>query len=243
MSFEKVIIGPCTLFRGDCLEVLPTLGKVDAVVTDPPYFVPATHYQTRTGSSRSLTDIGILEHYFSSVFKAIDGILAANGCAYLFCDGQSYPVMYCCAYPFFKAQRPLVWDKLIAFTGYGWRHQHELILWCQREKAPAIPTGDGDILKHRAVEINEREHLAEKPVGLLEQIVKKSSPSLVVDPFMGSGSTGVACLNTKSEFVGIEKEPKYFDIACRRIERAYQDKKSELKFDPPAPQQQAELFE
>jgi site-specific DNA-methyltransferase (adenine-specific) len=224
MTFREEQIGPCRLILGDCLEVLPTLGTgiANAIVTDPPYFVPATHYQTRTGSSRSLTDLGILEHYFSSVFRRINTVLTDDGFAYVFCDGQSYPVMYCCAYPYFKAQRPLVWDKLVAFTGYGWRHQHELILWCQRENAPAVPTGDGDILKCRAVAIKERGHLAEKPVELLEKVIQKTKPKVVLDPFMGSGSTGEACLNTGGcVFIGIEKEPRYFDLACQRIESVY----------------------
>lgn len=221
MMMEKVQIGECTLYRGDCLEVLPGSGvTVDAVVMDPPYFMPATHYNVRSGSCRSLTDLGILEHYFASVFTATRAALSPEGFAYIFCDGQSYPVMYATAYPHFKKLRPLIWDKQVSINGYGWRHQHELIMWAESEGSPAIPTGDGDVLRCRAVPIASREHLAQKPVELLRRLIAKV-PGRVGDWFMGSGATGEAAVREGRSFIGIEKEPRYFDIACRRIEKAY----------------------
>jgi len=220
---EHVRIGGASLYRGDCLDVLKTLddGMIDAVVTDPPYFLPATHYSTRTGNARSLSDLGILEHYFANVFREVRRALDSRGVAYVFCDGQSYPVFFVTAYPHFKACRPLVWDKQTAFNGYWWRHQHELILFCESEESGAMPTGDGDVLRCRAVKIDDREHLAEKPVELLASLVKKTHGELICDPFMGSGSTGVACVHAGRRFIGIEKDPAYFQIACRRIEEAY----------------------
>lgn len=210
------------LLRGDCINELQALEahSVDLVVTDPPYFVPATHYNVRSGSFRSLSDLGILEHFFSSVFKELDRVLAANAHAYVFCDGQSYPVMYATAYPYFKSIRPLIWDKQTSINGYGWRHQHEIILFCQRQEAKPIPTGDGDILRCRAVPIKQREHLAEKPVALLETLIRKHTPRVVLDPFMGSAATGVAAKNVGCGYIGIEKEPAYFELAQRRIEAA-----------------------
>ena len=210
------------LLRGDCINELQTLESysVDLVVTDPPYFVPATHYNVRSGSFRSLSDLGILEHFFSAVFKELDRVITTDGHAYVFCDGQSYPVMYATAYPYFKSIRPLIWDKQTSINGYGWRHQHEIILFCQRQEAKPIPTGDGDILKCRAVPIKQREHLAEKPVALLETLIRKHEPRVVLDPFMGSAATGVAAKNTGCGYIGIEKEPAYFELAQRRIEAA-----------------------
>jgi site-specific DNA-methyltransferase (adenine-specific) len=219
-----------TLYLGDCLSVLPGLadGSVNAVVTDPPYFLPATHYNVRSGSHRSLTDLGILEHYFASVFKATRRALSDEGFAYVFCDGQSYPVMYVTAYPHFKKLRPLVWDKQVSINGYGWRHQHELILWAESERSPTIPTGDGDVLKCRAVPIDDRKHLAQKPVELLRKLIEKVPAPVVGDWFMGSGATGEACLKAGRRFVGIEKDPAYFAIAVKRIEAAESEKKASL---------------
>ena len=213
------------LHHGDCLDVLPTLaaGSVDAVICDPPYFLPATHYNVRSGTSRSLTDLGILEFYFNAVFIAMRRVLKPDGFMYAFCDGQSYPVFFCTAYPHFKKLRPLIWDKMTSFNGYAWRHQHELILFGESEQSPAVKTGDGDILRCRAVPVSEREHLAEKPVELLAKLIEKTTPKngVVLDPFMGSGTTGHAAANTNRRFIGIERDATYFAIAQERIAAAY----------------------
>jgi len=207
------------LLHGDCLQLLQDLqaGSVDLVVTDPPYFI-ATHYNVRSGSYRSLSDLGIMEHFFFSVMKELDRVLTQDGHAYFFCDGQSYPIFYATAYPFFKSLRPLIWDKQVSINGYGWRHQHELILFCQRPDAKPIKTGDGDVIKCRAVPIQERKHLAEKPVELLEKLIMKSRPVTVLDPFMGSAATGEAAKRCGVNFVGFEKDHNYYQIATKRIE-------------------------
>jgi DNA modification methylase len=219
---RKEQIGRATLYLGDCREVLPTLGKVDAVVTDPPYFLPAVHYNTRKSFPRSLTDLGILEHYFAGFFGEVAAAIGEHGVCYVFCDGQSYPAFYATAYRHFKKLRPLIWDKVAAFNGYGWRHQHELILFMEAEKAAPVPTGDGDILRYRAVKVDDREHPAEKPPELLSALIEKHVPpsGTVCDPFMGAGTCGVAAFRSDRKFIGIEREPSYFDIACKRIEDA-----------------------
>jgi site-specific DNA-methyltransferase (adenine-specific) len=219
VNVQRLVSKPL-LLHGDCLQLLQDLqaGSIDLVVTDPPYFMPATHYSVRSGSSRSLSDLGILEHFFFSVMKELDRVLTQDGHAYFFCDGQSYPILYATAYPFFKSLRPLIWDKQVSINGYGWRHQHELILFCQRPDAKPIKTGDGDVLKCRAVPIKDRQHLAEKPVELLEKLIRKCSPVTVLDPFMGSAATGEAAKLCGANFIGCEKDHNYYQIATRRIE-------------------------
>lgn len=209
------------LYLGDCLDILPTLpsASVDAVVTDPPYFLPAAHYNTRSGSARSLSDLSILNHYFRALFETVRRVLKPDGFMYCFCDGQSYPVFYVTAYPHFRRVRPLVWDKSTSINGYAWRHQHELILFCESENSPAVPTGDGDVLKCRAVPVLERDHLAQKPIELLARLIDKTTPQggVVLDPFLGSGATGLAALSVGRDFIGCEIDPAYHFIAERRI--------------------------
>lgn len=205
----------------DCLDVLPRLPEAcaDAIVTDPPYFLPATHYNVRTGGFRSLADLGMLEHFFRDVFSAIRRVLKPQGSMYVFCDGQSYPVFYALAYCHFKRLRPLVWDKGTAINGFAWRHQHELILFAEREDAPAVKTGDGDVLRCRAVAIDDREHLAQKPVELFRRLIAKTTPpgGLVLDPFVGSASSGLAALGLGMRFLGIEKDATYCRLARERL--------------------------
>jgi len=219
VPLDKIVSKPI-LLHGDCLELMGDMPdvSVDLVVTDPPYFMPATHYNVRSGSSRSLSDLGILEHFFFSVMKEIDRVLTKNGHAYFFCDGQSYPILYATAYPFFKSLRPLIWDKQVSINGYGWRHQHELIIFCQRPEAKPIPTGDGDVIKCRAVPIKKRVHLAEKPVELLEKLIRKCKANTVLDPFMGSAATGEAAKRCGVSFVGCEKDHNYYQLATKRLE-------------------------
>lgn len=215
---------PAVVVEGDCLEVMRGLpdGCVDAVVTDPPYFLPATHYSLRSKTYRSLSDLSILEHYFRDVFRAAARLLKPTGFLYAFCDGQSYPVFYATAYPFVHRLRPLVWDKRVSVNGFAWRHQHELILFAEMPESPAVKTGDGDVLDCRAVPVDDREHLAQKPVELLRRLIEKTTPKggVVFDPFAGSASTGIAAMAVGCRFLGIEKDPGYVEIARRRIGEA-----------------------
>lgn len=209
------------LICGDCLDVIRTIpdASVDAVITDPPYFLPAQHYQTRKEFRRNFSDLGILEHFFKDYFDAIARVLKPTGVFYMFCDGQSYPVLWYHGFAVTKRVRPLIWDKQVSINGYHWRHQHELILFGEMPECKPFPTGDGDILRCRAVPVEQREHPAEKPVTLLRNLVAKCGDT-ILDPFMGSGSTGVAALMEGRNFIGIELDANYYEIAQRDIEQA-----------------------
>lgn len=226
-----------TLYHGDALSVLADMAdaSVDAIVTDPPYFLPAAHYSTRTGSFRSLADLSMLEHFFRDAFREFARILGPAGVAYVFCDGQSYPAFYAVAFEQFPKVRPLVWDKQNSINGYAWRHQHELILFAEGKDAPKVPTGDGDVLHSRAVPINEREHLAQKPIPLLRKLIAKTAPDgAVLDPFAGSASTGVAALLEGRRFIGVEMSAHYAEVAAdrlRTVERGYHDDGQQAAFD------------
>ncbi len=223
---EKVTIGNCELYLGDCVEVLSELenSSIDAVITDPPFFHPVNHYVNARDAApikKTLSDLSALKHFFRVTAIELDRVLRDDGAFYWFCDGQSYGHSFEALYPHCNKVRPLIWDKVVSFNGYTWRHQHELIAWGERTKAERIPTGDGDILRFRAVPVKERRHPAEKPVDLLSALVKKTRDgATVLDCFMGSASTGVAAVQNGRRFVGIELERMYFDLACERIERA-----------------------
>lgn len=221
--------GQVQLYLGDCLAILPTLaaGSVDAVVTDPPYFLPAQHYQTRKVQRRNFSDLGILEHFVRDLFEEMAVTLSPSGTFYVFCDGQSYPLFWYHAFGMSKSVRPVIWDKGTSINGYYWRHQHELILFGEMPESNPLPTGDGDILKCRAVPVDARAHPAEKPVELLTKLTVKCGPT-VLDPFAGSGTTGVACVQTGRRFIGIEIEPRYFEIAKKRIIEAKMQLRMEL---------------
>lgn len=219
MRVEK--IGNATLYQGDCLEILPTLGSVDAVITDPPYSIPTQVAQTRD-VTRSVGDLSMIEASFRMLFDLTLARTGSRGRHFVFADGTSYPVIFRAM--FGKANSALlVWDKGRIGMGREFRKSHELLLHAWGADTP-IAAADGvgyaDILKCDPLSSDERVHPAQKPVALLASLLRVCGDT-VLDPFMGSGSTGVACLQTGHNFIGIEIEPRYFDMACERIGRAH----------------------
>lgn len=208
---------------GDCLEILPQIpdGAVDAVITDPPYFIPANHYNTRTKFRRTFGDLGILSSFFNKWFEQIERILKPTARLFIFCNGQSYPLFFYLSYFFTKSVRPLIWDKKTSINGFGWRHQHELILYGEMPEANVIPSGDGDILRFSAVPVINRQHPAEKPTDLLSHLIQKTTKTndIICDPFLGGNSLGFVASQLGRRYIGIEIEPKYCEIARERLKQ------------------------
>ena len=355
---EPVIIGDCTLYLGDCLEIMPTLGKVDAVVTDPPYFkVKSEEWDNQWGDSDEFLS------FCAAVLELIDNIINSNGCMYWFCSPQMASRIEILISKKLNVLNNLVWDKAgtrkgAAGTGIDvtslrsyWSANTERIIFaealggdycaeqesgyfkaCQEGKnsifgsyikdeliksnstskqiAQLFPSKTGNLTgcvsnwllghnvptKEQYLKIRDflnssggeyltreyeyltreyedlrreyedlrrahfltssdewgdiwkfgidrnQQHPTQKPVSMMRHIVKTSSRSnsIILDPFMGSGTTGVACAKLGRKFIGIELDEKYFDIACRRIEEAY--KQPDMFIDPPAKSIQDNLF-
>ena len=199
-------IGDATLYLGDCLDILPTLGKVDAVVTDPPYGCKAT-----TGWG------GVYDKFTiagDSTTEARDAVLCAIDAPFAMFGSPRIP----------RPQNStlLIWAKG-EHTGMGdlsfpWKPDFEEVYIGGRGWRGARTTS---VLRFNARTDSGRDHPTEKPVALMAAIVAKAPGQTILDPFMGSGTTGVACANLGRKFIGIEIEPKYFDIACERIAAAY----------------------
>lgn len=230
---REVTIGNCRLLLGDCLEILPLLGKVDAVVTDPPYAIP-TIVATGRETTRSVGDLSIVEAAFRVFFDQCGNILTPAGRTFVFCDGTSYPVVFRASFGRFSSAL-LVWDKGQIGMGREFRKSHELILHAWQRETPIFGDGVGraDILKYSPVSSEARTHPAEKPVGLLQDLIRTCGDH-IIDPFMGSASTGVACIRSERKFTGIEIEERFFDIACRRIQDAVD--RPDLFITPRAPE-------
>lgn len=190
-------IGDATLYLGDCMDILPTLGKVDAVITDPPYGINAN--KQTLGKGKKTFERG------SDWDASVPDVAVFLDVAPLVCLwGGNY----------FSNQLPttndwLIWHKKndgrsfseceMAWTNFGRQTRHLSHHWSGEEK----------------------EHPTQKPLPVMEWCIQQAGDCLVVlDPFMGSGTTGVAAVQMGRQFIGIEREPKYFDIACKRIEEA-----------------------
>lgn len=229
---EEILADGIRLINADCREALPALRKkVDAVVTDPPFFTPAVHYQSRVKHARSWGDMSILEAWWGDISEHLSR-LCPLGHVFVFCNGDSYPAFYKAMFPQWEKLKSMVWDKGHVGLGRIFRNQHELIIWARSEGHFVPDDGElrADVLKATATLSADRDHPVEKPTELLKQLCEVSAGD-ILDPFMGSGTTGVAAVKLGRQFTGIEIDPRYFDIACRRISEAL--KQPDLFIEPP----------
>jgi site-specific DNA-methyltransferase (adenine-specific) len=120
----------------------------------------------------------------------------------------------------YRYQNLIVWDKTHMGLGSGFRARHELIMHMTCGTPAYHDKGTANVIQCRRVTAAEREHQTQKPVDLLEQLIRVVSPDggTILDPFMGSGSTGVACRSINRNFIGIERDAGYFGIAIKRID-------------------------
>jgi len=211
-----------TLYLGDCREILPTLGKVDAVVTDPPYGINhiAKKNQTRVGSG--LANSRVRAGRFSGSIVGDDKEFDPSAWVKWPCVlwGANY---YHHNLP--KGGQWLVWDKKCGVY-QEWDSADGDIAWCSLDGAPRLfrllwmGLVRGEIKKTVGGENAPSAHPNEKPVSLMEwsiQKLKLPARSIILDPFMGSGTTGIAAYKQDHRFIGIECDPAHFDTARKRI--------------------------
>jgi DNA modification methylase len=208
-----------TIYHGDALEIAPTLGMVDLILTDPPFFMPAQHYASRTDWQRSWGDTSILAGWWANVVTTTAHRLHRSGHFITFCDDESYPVLYPPLYRHFERLNALVWDKGAIGMGSPWRHTHELLIAARW--AAAKWTGGGgesDVLRVKSVPTVERLHPVDKPVELLRRLIAPTTDAgdTVLDPFLGGGATLIAAKELGRRAIGIEIEERYCEIAARR---------------------------
>lgn len=141
----------------------------------------------------------------------------------VFCDWRMVPTLA----PSIESaglryQNMVVWDKGAMGLGMGFRAQHEIILHFTAGAPEYHDLGTANIVRAARISAAEREHQTQKPASLLAQLARVICPpgGRILDPFMGSGSMGVAAHAEGFQFVGIERDPAHFDTACRRIEDA-----------------------
>lgn len=214
---RKEIIGDCTLYLGDCLEVMPTLGKVDAVVTDPPYGIGINK------SHRLSTSRGHGGETWDDKPADMSWLLPMSVPSVVW--GGNY-------FDFPPTRCVLAWDKNNAGRDFA---DFELA-WTNLDMVARR-------FVFRPMNMDGgKQHPTQKPVDLIKWCLDflPADAETILDPFMGSGTTGVACAKLGRKFIGIELEPKYFDIACKRIEEAY--KQPDLFIAPPERITQEELL-
>lgn len=219
MTIRVEQIGDATLYLGDCLEILPTLGRVDAVVTDPPY-----NFSTASsGGKHGLWGDAVNSAFwFGAVFRGFQQAIGPTrpGMIWQFLNWKTFiPLQKAVWDAGLKFDSLLVWDKECIGPGgsVGLRPSYELVALVSMNDASLANRGLPDIWRCQWSSQRPSGHPAEKPAALMERIVRETPGGVFLDPFMGSGTTGVACAKLGRKFIGVEIHEPYFRIACRRI--------------------------
>jgi len=220
-------IGDATLYLGDCLEILPTLGRVDAVVTDPPYGISYRHGARRGGKLMGTDGMAIAgddQPFDPTPFLIFDECL--------FWGAEHFKTRL----P--EGGRWLVWNK----RRVGVVRDQGCVenAWCSNDGVTRLidhPWDGADLGPERGT---PRVHSNQKPIDVMRWSIGFVEGQTILDPYMGSGTTGIACVSLGRPFVGIEIEATHFESACRRIEEAYRQPRL---FAEPAPKpKQVELL-
>jgi len=204
---REVVIGDCRVILGDSVEIVPHLKDIGAVVTDPPFGMDfrSNHRKVRHEAIANDATTALLEWACT--------IEAAHS-RYIFCRWDNLRDIP-------KPKSLVTWVKNNWSMG-DMEHEHGR----QTEVAAFYPGPDHDFPKGRPSDViraprtGNEHHPTEKPVQLMAAMVEWTRGT-VLDPFCGSGSTGVACARLGRSFIGIESHEPYFDIACARIQKAY----------------------
>ena len=256
MRIERLADG-ITLYNADCREVLPTLPKVSAVVTDPPYIGlkgGVIHRRYGGVAPKNVISKSVGNEWGASLDWVRDAERLATKAVAVFCN-HSFVAELRLAFTL-EAISLAVWHKINAAPAVNnvprqttefiwlfragpnarWRSITDTLFSVNSANAGCVSNGE------RWVEADGRaSHPTQKPVAIMRPFVELiERDEMVCDPFMGSGTTGVAAVNLGRKFIGIEIESKYFDIACRRIGDAL--KQPDMFIEQPKPAKQMELL-
>jgi DNA modification methylase len=219
---KTVQIGNATLILGDCMDILPTLPKVDAVITDPPYGMgDKLHGAKGSRWAKLYNPNGGFDWDKEAPQIVLDFPLLAD--SVIIWGGNFFSLP--------PSRSWLVWNKII-------RNFSSSV--CELAWTNLDCPIDAFDYSHGQLATEGKSHPTQKPLSLMVWCVEKTKANTILDPFMGSGTTGVAAIQLGRKFIGIEREPKYFDIACQRIEQAVAQ--GQLFAPEPVKQVQAPMF-
>ena len=213
---KELQIGDCRLILGDCLEVMPGLGKVDAVVTDPPYGI-GFEYNSYDDTGENLD--ALIAGFVPAARAMAQRVAITPGNTNLH------------RYPAPDWTGAWTWDTTTARGFWGWSQWQPLLLYGQ-DPASSFGAFNGVLRSDRIhfsggqAKISHSEgkgHTCPKPVAFMNRLLLRFSVEgeTILDPFMGSGTTLVACAKLGRKGIGIELDPDYFEIACKRVRDAY----------------------
>lgn len=229
-------IGGQRLILGDCLSAMREVASAHALITDPPYSSGArttAQMRGRTGMSRGdawkdkpLPNDRLSVTGFVWLMRQVGleaaRLLVPGGSFLSFIDWRQFPTLYGCIESCnLQIINMVVWDKQVFGMGNGFRNQHELVLHAAAGTPRVFDRSVPNVIGSKRLPASEI-HPTEKPVELMENLVRVCTDKgeVVLDPFMGSGTTLVACQRLGRMGTGIEIDPEYWRVACQRVDEA-----------------------
>ena len=215
------------IYHGDCLELIKKLpnNSIDLICTDPPYCIGVTS----NGKKGTPTDFNLIRPFFDELYRDCERVLKDGGEIYINSDWRSYPLHLPLLQKYFDVRNCIVWDYEWLKTGNFYRFSYELILYATKGKCKRKfePTKDNrDVWRIPPINYTNpnKYHSVEKPVELMEKMIKNSSEvgEVVLDCFIGSGTTAVAAMKCGRKFIGFELNDENFAFAEKRIAGAVQ---------------------
>lgn len=234
MPKQIEIIGDCTLYLGSCVDILPTLGRVSQIIADPPYEAQAhkkmrrTSRSVKTGEDVSLDFSAITEDLRDFISEW--GTLNCDGWCIYFCQAEAVAAWRDSIEKFDgKYKRPCIWvkpDSTPQLNGQmpAMGYENFVCQWAGQGHSRWNAGGKRGVYTHCTNQPDRTGlHPTEKPLPLMCEILKDftNQGETILAPFMGSGTTLVACAKMGRKGIGIELDQKYFDLACKRVEEAY----------------------
>ena len=233
-------MGKINLYNDNCLTILDTLlksgCKVDCIVTDPPYLIAyktsrrkdKTHKFCHEIDNDRPSDTELIKNFIEKSFQ----LLKDNSAFYCFCSWKTSDIFKnLLEKAGFTIKNQIIWVKNNHTSGdlkaqFG--QQYEVCFYCNKGRKFINGKRLTDVWFFDRVSGKSLVHQNQKPVELIEQIILKSTDEndTILDPFMGSGTTGIACVNNNRNFIGIELDKQYFDIAQNRIKEAVEKKRN-----------------
>ena len=219
---ERVTIGRATLYLGDCREILPFIGKVGAVVTDPPY-----EFATSGGGLFRRDRDNMDQIQAAGLDKGFDySLLSAEqfDSAVVFAHNDQWASLLPHMASQWRKYALCQWHKTNPMPVANRHYQPDTEIYVHAWNQGFHPTGALPQKQRFIIAANGQDgaidHPTVKPLPVMLKIIANVNADTVLDPFMGSGTTGVAAVQMGRDFIGIEREPKFFAIACKRIEDA-----------------------
>lgn len=208
------------IYNEDCLEGMKRIpdGNVDLLITDPPYCIGTTS----NGKKGSWSDNNLIRPFFEIYFQEIKRVLKYGAEFYINTDWRTYPFLYPIVEKNLNIKNLIVWDYEWIKAGSHYRFSHEFIIYgVNGDGKRKFSASERDVWRIRPINFTSREklHNAQKPIELIGKMIKNSSKEgdLVLDTFMGSGTTAICSLDLSRKYIGFEIDEKYYNIALNRI--------------------------